>query len=87
MQVFLQVAPRDVSVDAKALELIMNLFLILKRYLYYYFVYTCEWWVVHATVQLWRSENNLQGSVLSFYHMGPEIELGFSGLATHTFTC
>lgn len=64
----------------------MILNLSLRGTLYRYFVCSCEWWVEHATVCVGRSENNLQVWVLSFYLVGPEIELEFSGLAASTLT-
>jgi hypothetical protein len=34
-----------------------------------HFIYLCE--CMHALVLMWRSENSIQESVLSFYHLSP----------------
>lgn len=52
---------------------------------------------MHSIVHVWRSEDNLmefglnsvvslQESVLTFYHVGPRIELGSPDLVASTFT-
>lgn len=39
-----------------------------------------------AMVSMWRSEKNLQESVLSFHLEGPEVKFRLSGLVAGTFT-
>lgn len=41
---------------------------------------------VHATVRMWRTEDNLKKLVLSFHYVGPIIKLRSQGLAASTFT-
>lgn len=45
------------------------------------------WGCAHATVYLWRSEDNLWESVLSFYHMGPRygIQVGRLGSSKYLY--
>lgn len=45
------------------------------------YVYTCI-----ATVHTWKSEDNLQQSVLSFFHVGLWDQTSASGLAASVFT-
>lgn len=40
---------------------------------------------MHILWHMCRSEHSLQGSVLSFYYISPEDELGSSGLVADTF--
>lgn len=52
--------------------------------LYYIFIYRV---CACMCAGVYRSEENLQGMVLSFYRMGPKSHLRFSCLAAWTLTC
>lgn len=41
----------------------------------------------HAIAHVWRSEDNLEESVLSLNYVGPGIQLRSSGLIASFFTC
>lgn len=58
----------------------------LNNIFYYVFSYLFLCTCVHAMVCLWKSEDNLLDSVLSF-HVGAGIKLRMSVLGAGTLTC
>lgn len=45
------------------------------------------WWAYVSTAPVCRSEGNLQGSILSYHHVGPRIKPRLSGLCPKQPSC
>lgn len=47
--------------------------------------YLCVWGGTRALAHMWRLENDLNVSVLTFFHVSPRMELRQSGLVASSF--
>lgn len=50
-----------------------------------YLFILCVYWKLCCRMHMWRSENNLQESVLSVHHVGPGKQTRVSGLAVSEY--